>query len=75
MAEVSKAQKVRDYLAINSDATPQEISKALSKPGAAIGARYVSKIKSNFSAAKAKQTKARVTSKKKSIKKDCIPSK
>jgi hypothetical protein len=55
MAEASKAQKVREYIAKHPDATPQEVSKALSGSGVAIDARYVSQIKSRGGAAKAKR--------------------
>ena len=64
MAEASKAQKVREYIAKHPDATPQEVSKALSGPGVVIGARYVSDIKSRGGAAKGKRTKTRATAKK-----------
>ena len=44
MADASKAQKVREYVAKHPKATPQEVSKGLTAPGVAIGARYASSL-------------------------------
>ncbi len=46
MAETSKAQKVRDYLAKNPKAGPKEIATKLTQQGVDIDDKYVSKIKS-----------------------------
>ena len=72
MAEASKAQRVREYMVKHPDATPQEVSKALTAQGTAIGARYVSDIKTRGHAVNAKRTKPRVPSKKKTAKKTAV---
>jgi hypothetical protein len=70
MADASKADKVRDYMAKHPDATPQKVAEALTASGVEIGARYVSQIKARGGATKAKKAKPRVASKKTPVNKN-----
>lgn len=56
MADVNKAQAVRDYLSKHRKAKPQEVATALTSDGVEVNARYVSSVKSQT---KLKKTKAK----------------
>jgi len=56
MADVNKAQAVRDYLRKHPNAKPQEVAAALTSDSIEVNARYVSSVKSET---KSKKTKAK----------------
>ncbi len=56
MADVNKAQAVRDYLRKHPNAKPQEVAAALTSDSIEVNARYVSSVKSQT---KSKKTRAK----------------
>lgn len=52
MADLSKAQAVRNYISDHPDAKPQEVAAALDAKGIEVSARYVSNIKSRWASKK-----------------------